>query len=439
MSNSTTQRGSGRLVKDDENVMFWYIQDKDGKTVSGKRVKAMRAHARHIWSHLLSISKLPDKWSNATSVVRNYYAGEMRRQFPELQLCDLDYKSHRIATEIFPGWRTTYITNKAPIKLESDIDDDLDDNVTEANNNDHGLVVGNKSTRTSSEEEQISGQAENAEPEASHDPRSEAHGFLGLYGWSLVGCANTPHRGSSAAIVSFIYIFLGLSTLFSHHFLPRDHPAILTSGAEIMASEHNCFNTEVYEGRYEGRWPCEDGSGIGAEISAVFHEHLDTPFTLHLALNNAPPDVMSRRRVKKYSGQFIDLMCVGGAFIQFTMSNSAIHPQKSAHIGFRIGFCRIMLFNQRCNVTSPLTTAFSAFRQTTSNAPVRMATVLCSGQYRSTHPFRRPVVARDAVRGVRGGSLWCISTIIKNYPAVPGSTTYGWGGYYCRVLSGYPG
>ncbi|KAJ7800186.1 hypothetical protein B0H14DRAFT_3156139 [Mycena olivaceomarginata] len=170
MSDSTTQRGSGRLVKDDVNVMFWYIQDKDGKTVSGKRVKAMRAHARHIWSHLLSISKLPDKWSNATSV-------------------------------IFPGWRTTYITNKAPIKLESDIDDDLDDNVTKADNNEHGLVVGNKSTRTSSEEEQISGQAESAEPEASHNPRSEAPNFLGFYSWSLVGCTSTPHRGSSAAIV----------------------------------------------------------------------------------------------------------------------------------------------------------------------------------------------------------------------------------------------
>ncbi|KAJ7300796.1 hypothetical protein DFH08DRAFT_979327 [Mycena albidolilacea] len=148
MSDSTTQRGSGRLVKDDVNVMFWYIQDKDGKTVSGKHVKAMRAHARHIWSHLLSINKLPDKWSNATSVVQNYYAGEMRRPFPELQLCDLDYKSHRITTEIFPGWRTTYITNKAPIKLESDIDDDLDDNVTKADNNEHGLVVGNKRSAT---------------------------------------------------------------------------------------------------------------------------------------------------------------------------------------------------------------------------------------------------------------------------------------------------
>ncbi|KAJ7872768.1 hypothetical protein B0H14DRAFT_2569983 [Mycena olivaceomarginata] len=128
MSDSTTQRGSGRLVKDDVNVMFWYIQDKDGKTVSGKHVKAMRAHARHIWSHLLSISKLPDKWSNATSVVRNYYAGEMR--------------------QIFPGWRTTYITNKAPIKLEFDIDDDLNNNVTKADTNEHGLVVGNKRSAT---------------------------------------------------------------------------------------------------------------------------------------------------------------------------------------------------------------------------------------------------------------------------------------------------
>ncbi|KAJ6498755.1 hypothetical protein C8R45DRAFT_93866 [Mycena sanguinolenta] len=153
MSDPVTQRGSGRLVKDDANVMFWYIQDKDGKTVSGKRIKAIRAHARQIWSHLLSIGKAPDTWSNATSVVRSYYAGEMRRQFPELQLCDLDYKSHSIATEIYPGWRMTYITNKAPIKVESDIDEDLDnldnldDDATETKNNDHGLV-GNKRSAT---------------------------------------------------------------------------------------------------------------------------------------------------------------------------------------------------------------------------------------------------------------------------------------------------
>ncbi|KAJ7884363.1 hypothetical protein B0H14DRAFT_2564419 [Mycena olivaceomarginata] len=37
--------------------------------------------------------------------VRRYYAGEMRRSFPELQLCELDYKSHRIAINIYPAWR----------------------------------------------------------------------------------------------------------------------------------------------------------------------------------------------------------------------------------------------------------------------------------------------------------------------------------------------
>ncbi|KAJ7811084.1 hypothetical protein B0H14DRAFT_3150913 [Mycena olivaceomarginata] len=143
MSDSTTQRGSGHLVKDDVNVMFWYIQDKDGKTVSGKRVKAMRAHGpMHATSGRICLVSANSPTSG------NYYAGEMRRQFPELQLCDLDYKSHRIATEIFPGWRTTYITNKAPFKLESDIDDDLDDNVTKADNNEHGLVVGNKRSAT---------------------------------------------------------------------------------------------------------------------------------------------------------------------------------------------------------------------------------------------------------------------------------------------------
>ncbi|KAJ7939210.1 hypothetical protein B0H13DRAFT_2300961 [Mycena leptocephala] len=98
MKEAQSQRGSRRLA-DDENVMFWFIEDQDGNPVAGSRAKA-------------------------DIFVRNYYAGEMRREFPELRLCDFDYKAHRIATMTFPNWVKNY-KNPSSIKAEPDIEDDV--------------------------------------------------------------------------------------------------------------------------------------------------------------------------------------------------------------------------------------------------------------------------------------------------------------------------
>ncbi|KAJ6511946.1 hypothetical protein C8R47DRAFT_674021 [Mycena vitilis] len=123
MADAQSQRGSKRLVEDDENVTLWFIEDeKTGKPVSGARAKAMRSQARKIWTYLKGLGKLATQWGNVDSVARSYYAGEMRRFFPELRLCDLDYKADRIAVLSYPGW---YSTGSSKVKLEEDTHEDL--------------------------------------------------------------------------------------------------------------------------------------------------------------------------------------------------------------------------------------------------------------------------------------------------------------------------
>ncbi|KAJ7106167.1 hypothetical protein C8R44DRAFT_745256 [Mycena epipterygia] len=108
MTDMQSKRGSKCLSEDDANIMFPFIEDKDGNMVSGGRIRAVRAHARKIWIYLYNLGRLQPHWNDVDSVVRSYYAGEMCLTFPELQLCELDCKSHRIATLSFPGWYKSY-------------------------------------------------------------------------------------------------------------------------------------------------------------------------------------------------------------------------------------------------------------------------------------------------------------------------------------------
>ncbi|KAF8214799.1 hypothetical protein K438DRAFT_886299 [Mycena galopus ATCC 62051] len=109
MADPKSKRGAQRLVQDDENVVYWFIEDKDGNPVTGRRAKSMRDQARQIWKSLQKKGQTPARWGDADSVVRSYYAGEMRRFFPELQLCELDFKSHRIAINIYPAWHAKWV------------------------------------------------------------------------------------------------------------------------------------------------------------------------------------------------------------------------------------------------------------------------------------------------------------------------------------------
>ncbi|KAJ6537637.1 hypothetical protein B0H19DRAFT_1180537 [Mycena capillaripes] len=117
MVDTQTLRGGKRLA-DDENVMYWFVQRQDGSIVEGSVLKKARAHARKIFIYLHSCSLAPPCWNDASSLARSYYASEMRFLFPELRLCEHDYKSHRIATSIYPGWYSSYTNSNSKIEPE---------------------------------------------------------------------------------------------------------------------------------------------------------------------------------------------------------------------------------------------------------------------------------------------------------------------------------
>lgn len=122
MVDAQALRGGKRLAED-ENVMYWFVQREDGSTVEGSVLKQARAHARKIFIYLHSRDLAPPRWNDASSLARSYYASEMRFVFPELGLCEHDYKSHRIATMIYPGWYATY-NNSISKKIEPDVLED---------------------------------------------------------------------------------------------------------------------------------------------------------------------------------------------------------------------------------------------------------------------------------------------------------------------------
>ncbi|KAJ7702524.1 hypothetical protein B0H14DRAFT_3648863 [Mycena olivaceomarginata] len=122
MSDAKAQRGSKRLSEDDENIMFWFIEDEDGNSIPGQRAKAARDQARKIWRYLDRSGRLPDCWNEADTVASSYYTGEMRRFFPELQLCENDYKANRIATLIFPNF-LKHRNSKVKEEIKEDSED----------------------------------------------------------------------------------------------------------------------------------------------------------------------------------------------------------------------------------------------------------------------------------------------------------------------------
>jgi hypothetical protein len=51
---------------------------------------------------------LPTTWGTSDVEIRKLYCQEMCLCFPELRLCDLDWKVEQIATDNYPSWHSTW-------------------------------------------------------------------------------------------------------------------------------------------------------------------------------------------------------------------------------------------------------------------------------------------------------------------------------------------
>ena len=110
-------RGKSLIAKG-INKTVKYIEDIEGKSVDGYKVKDIRSHARAIWMNFQTASRAPSSWGKADVGVASVYRREMRLKFFEFALCDNDWKADLLATESYPSWYTNHVKSNE-VKGES--------------------------------------------------------------------------------------------------------------------------------------------------------------------------------------------------------------------------------------------------------------------------------------------------------------------------------
>jgi hypothetical protein len=103
INQSAPQRGGARKSQN-INVTMQYMEDADGVPVDGDRAGAMRRHARAIWDHFATKGIPVKMWTKTDSLNQQYYYTDMCQQFPELRLCNLNWKADKIAMDTYSSW-----------------------------------------------------------------------------------------------------------------------------------------------------------------------------------------------------------------------------------------------------------------------------------------------------------------------------------------------
>lgn len=81
-----------------------FLTDADGKPLDDDRIDSMTKHARILWNSLYKEREDPVTWSVRSMTASAYFSNNMRIKYPELHLCEGDWKVHAFATVRFPDW-----------------------------------------------------------------------------------------------------------------------------------------------------------------------------------------------------------------------------------------------------------------------------------------------------------------------------------------------
>ena len=87
-----------------------YIQHENGDIIDGWRGTDICHYARSIFVGFALEGKLFPSWvKGADAATHNNYYRQMVARFPKVGLCELDWKSEQIASEIYSQWRTHWM------------------------------------------------------------------------------------------------------------------------------------------------------------------------------------------------------------------------------------------------------------------------------------------------------------------------------------------
>ncbi|KAF8957137.1 hypothetical protein BDZ97DRAFT_1924867 [Flammula alnicola] len=112
------KRGKGRASQG-ENVKMRYLQHENGKVIDGWRASDIRRYARSIFVGFALQGRVFQSWVEGVDAAsRTSYYCDMVARFPEVGLCELDWKSEQIASEIYSQWRSNWINKQESEKTK---------------------------------------------------------------------------------------------------------------------------------------------------------------------------------------------------------------------------------------------------------------------------------------------------------------------------------
>ena len=116
---SKGKRGKGRASQG-QNVKMRYIQHENGEVIDGWRASDIRRFARSIFVGFAMQGKVFHSWVEGVDAVsRTSYYRDMVARFPEVGLCELDWKAEQVASEIYSQWRSNWINKQEAEKNKS--------------------------------------------------------------------------------------------------------------------------------------------------------------------------------------------------------------------------------------------------------------------------------------------------------------------------------
>ncbi|KJA14337.1 hypothetical protein HYPSUDRAFT_208793 [Hypholoma sublateritium FD-334 SS-4] len=118
---SKSKRGKGRASQG-QNVKMRYLQHENGDIIDGWRASDIRRYARSIFVGFALQGKTFSSWVEGVDAgSRTTFYRDMVARFPEVGLCELDWKSEQIASEIYSQWRSNWITKQEAEKTKGKI------------------------------------------------------------------------------------------------------------------------------------------------------------------------------------------------------------------------------------------------------------------------------------------------------------------------------
>lgn len=101
-ANTTAGKRGGARAAAGENVRLLWIENEDGSIIDGHVASAIRAKCRSLWIQMLVDGTAYKSWLKIPDVAATNFRNAICDAFPQLRLCENDWKAQALAKEEYP-------------------------------------------------------------------------------------------------------------------------------------------------------------------------------------------------------------------------------------------------------------------------------------------------------------------------------------------------